>query len=807
MELKEYNEPMYFENEDTFDVKAIINKVFDHWVLILVSLIFALVLAFLVNRSTTPVYNVYTSALVIQPQDMNNAVSEVLYGQDLFGARANLVNETYLFKSFNLIENTLRELDLGVSYFSSGGIRNIELYLNSPITLTIIDRLDGVPYNRLIRVNIVDNQHYRLDFENEGIIKRLKKMLLNGDKDVDIFGDRLFRFGEVLEINGFRMRVDFDRTNNLEHLNNIVLVEIYRYQDLMMRYRNEVEIAPLAPDASILEISMKINNKQKGVNYLNTLVNRYIEGELERKNKTASKTITFINSQILMMGDSLNIVENRLEEFKKSNATLTLSSRGNNYLELGQRYDQSRSQLRLQNQYLLDLENHISKDNLEEIYIPSSIGLNDPSLNRSVQQLVDLQIKVKSVSSGNLNNPIVHSYQQHIELLKGSVLENIRSLTSANNYAIMELNQRMGTLTATLENLPTAEKEFINIQRNYSLSEELYLFLMQKKTEAGIALASNEIDYRVINVARADYNPVSPKPLFNYVLALFGGFLLPIGFILVKEFLNNKITNKDELLRISTIPYLGMVAKSKGKEKLIYNGQASIEVGESFRTIRSNLRYMLGIDADKKGKSFLLTSSVSAEGKSFCSNNLAYVFSNFGKSVVLINADMRKENHYEAFGVENNIGLSDYLAGFKSKDIIIHRSEIPNLYIIPSGGIPPNPSELLINGQFENLLKELKKDFDYIIVDTPPIGILADGLELMRICDLNIYVVRQNYTLKQHIMDANHIYQRIGVKNMALLFNDVDISKREYGGYSKYYNNYKNQSTKASITEKIFQKI
>ena len=805
MELKEYKKPILFENEDTFDVKALIDKVFDHWVLLLTCLVFALILAFLVNRSTTPVYNVYTSALVIQPQDMNNAVSEVLYGQDLFGASANLVNETYLFKSFNLIERTLRELDLGVSYFSSSGIRNVELYLNSPIKLTVIDGLDVVPYNRLIRVNIIDNQHYTLEFEKEGIIKRLKKILLNDNKDVEIFGDRRFRFGEVLQINGFRMRVDFDRTKNLEHLNNPVLVEIYRYQDLMMQYRNEVEIAPLAPDASILEISMKINNKQKGVDYLNTLVNRYIEDELERKNKTASKTISFINAQILMMGDSLNIVENRLEEFKKSNATLTLSSDGNNYLELGQAYDQSRSQLRLQNQYLLDLENHISQDNLEEIYIPSSIGLNDPSLNRSVQELVDLQMKVRSVSKGNLNNPIVYSYQQNVELLKGSVLENIRSLTSANNYAIGEINKKMGTLTTTLENLPTAEKEFINIQRNYSLSEDLYLFLMQKKTEAGIALASNEIDYRVINVARADYSPVRPKPLFNYALALLGGFLLPLGFMFMKDFLNNKITTKDQLLQITTIPYLGMIAKNRGQD-LIHNGKG-MEVGESFRTIRSNLRYILGTD-DSKGKCFLLTSSVSAEGKSFCSNNLAYVFSNFGKRVVLVNADMRKEDNYEAFGVENTFGLSDYLAGFKSKDIIIHRSEIPNLFIIPSGGIPPNPSELLINGQFEKLIAELRNDFDYIIVDTPPIGILADGLELMKSCDLSIFVTRQNYTLKQHVIDANHTYQSMGIKDMALLFNDVDISKKQYGGYGKYYNNYYNQSTKTktSITEKIFQK-
>ena len=804
MELKEYKKPILFENEDTFDLKALIDKIFDHWVILLACFVVSLLLAFLVNRSTTPVYNVYTSALVIQPQDMNNAVSEVLYGQDIFGASTNLVNETYLFKSFDLIERSLRELDLGVSYFSNSGIRNVELYLQSPIKLTVINGFEFIPYNRLIKVDIVDNEHYRLEFEKEGIITRIKKMLYNMDEEVDIFGDAQFKFGEIQQLGGFQIRVDYDPSKNVEDLNNQVLVEIHRYQDLMMRYRNEVEIAPLAPDASILEISMTTNNKQKGVDYLNTLVNRYIEGELERKNRTASKTISFINAQILMMGDSLNIVENRLEEFKKSNATLTLSSEGNNYLELGQTYDQRRSQLRLQNQYLRDLQNHINQDNIDEIYIPSSIGLNDPGLNKSVQELVDLQIKVRSVSKGNLNNPIVSSYQQNIEILKGNVLENIRSLTSANNYAIGELNKNMGALNTTLENLPTAEKEFINIQRNYSLSEDLYLFLMQKKAEAGIALASNDIDYRVINGARADYSPVRPKPLFNYAIALICGFVVPIGFLFMKDFLNNKITTKDQLLQLSNIPYLGLIAKNRGQD-LIHNGKGMAEVGESFRTIRSNLRYILGTD-ESKGKCFLLTSSVSAEGKSFCSNNLAYVFSNFGKRVILVNADMRKEDNYEAFGVDDICGLSDYLAGFKAKDAIIHRSDIPNLFIIPSGGIPPNPSELLINGQFEKLIAELRDEFDYIIVDTPPVGILADALELMKSCDLSIFVTRQNYTLKQHVIDANLTYQRIGIQNMALLFNDVDISKKKYGGYGKYYNKYYHHSTKKSLTEKILQK-
>lgn len=806
MDLKEY-QYQYLQNEDNFDIKALVTKIFDQWVLLLISLLVALMLAFFVNRISTPIYNVSTSTLVVQPQDMNNAVSEVLYGTDLFGGNVNLVNETYLFKSLELTERTLRALDFNVSYFNSKGLRDIELYDNSPVKLTIVDGFQNVPYNRPIILTIVDGSHYMMEFKKESVLIRLKKIIMGSDEELEIFDDKTFKFGEDIDLNGFQVRVEFEPNNNWDYLENSVTIEIYRYEDLMVQYRNEVEIMPLAQDASILELSMKVSNKKKGVDYLNTLVSTYIDDELERKNKTASRTIEFINSQIMLMGDSLNTVEDRLEEFKKSNSTLTLSSQGNNYLELGQGYDQQKSQLRLQNQYLRDLQDHINQDNLEEIYIPSSIGLNDQSLNRSVQELVDLQIKVKSVSRGNLNNPILNTYLERIDLLKGNVLENIRSLTSANNYAIREIDKRMSNLSTTLQDLPTAEKEYINIQRNYSLSEDLYLFLMQKKAEAGIALASNDIDYRVIDVARAERNPVRPKPLFNYALAIFGGFLIPMGFIFIKDLLNTKILGKEDLLKLTTIPYLGMIAKNRGKDSLIYFGKARAEVAESFRTIRSNLRYMLGID-DNKGKCFLLTSSVSAEGKSFCSNNLAYVFSNFGKNVVLIDADMRKETSYESFGVDDNIGLSDYLAGFKPVDAIINKSEIPNLFIIPSGGIPPNPSELLINGKFQSLLENLKKSFDYIIVDTPPVGILADGLELMRYCDLNIFVTRQNYTLKQHVIDANHIYQSTGIKNMAILFNDVDVAKKQYGSYGKYYNNYYDKHGKTTgVTNKSLQKI
>ena len=805
MDLQGHNELIQRENRDMHDVASLINILRDHWAMVMVSLVCALIAAFLVNRSSTRIYNVTTSALVIQPQEMKNAVSELLYGSDLFGGRVNLVNETYLFKAFDLVERTLRSLDLNVSYFTSDGMLALELYDKSPVKLSLNENVENpyaIPYGKPILLTIVNDSQYNLEFVKEGIITKANRVLQHGEETKDIFVGQTFNFNEWVDLNGFQFKVDLDESKNDPYLENKILLKIFRYQDLKIQYSNEVQIQPMALDASIMEVSMKVSNQQKGIDYLNKLVNTYIDEELERKNRTASKTIEFINIQILLMGDSLNQVENRLEEFKKSNATLTLSSEGNNYLQLGQSYDQGKSQLKLQNQYLNDLERYINHDNLDEIYIPSSIGLNDPNLNSSVRELVDLQLKIKSVS--NLNNPIVSTYQERIQLLKGSVLENIRSLKSANNYAIRELDRQMGNLNTTLRELPTAEKEFVNIQRNYNLSEELYLFLMQKKAEAGIALASNDIDYRVINEARADYRPVRPKPMFNYMLAIFGGLVIPLGLIFVKNLLNSKVSSREELSKLSPIPYLGLIAKNRSKEKLIYNGKVRPEVAESFRTIRSNLRYLLAKNNDN-GKCFLLTSSVSSEGKSFCSNNLAYVFSNFGKKVILVNADMRKENDYEAFGVENTMGLSDYLAGFISKELIIQKSQLPNLYLIPSGDIPPNPSELLISGRFEILLKELREEFDYVVVDTPPIGILADALELMKTSDVNIFVVRQNYTQKRHIIDANYVYQNMQIKNMAILFNDVDMSKKQYGNYGKYYNNYYTKPTKASKMGKIFQ--
>jgi len=783
----------YQQEADSFQLRSLLDRILSKWPWILTCLIISLIGAFLVNWLSEPLFKAKTSVLISEPKDVNNAVSELLYGQEFFGTVSkNLENEAYVLQSFNNVKTTLQELNLSVTYFAEQNFKKEELYHSSPILITV-DPEAFIYYQGLFRCKVLNESTFQLELQSEGLSQLIKSMFKPHELESEL-ADKTFRFGELLDFGGFKFTVDL-MTDWVPDYD--LLFRIQDYDSQTNEYLGNLKIEPYSLESSILEISTVTSHQKKGVVFVNKLVENYINQELGRKNSTAERTIGFIDEQIILMGDSLSSVETSLEAFKKSNTDLTISSDGSDYLAQSQRFETERYQLILNQRYLSELKSYINQDNLNDIVVPSSIGITDQALNRSIQDLVNLQLQIQAVESSK--NPLVRTYKQRIEILKGSVLENIKSLETSFRLALQNIDNQIGGMRSTLRDLPTAEREYIKIQRNYDLSEDLYLFLMQKRAEAGIAKASNTIDIRVINEALVPYKPISPKPLFNYILAVLAGFTIPIGFILASDLLNNKIRSKDDLFRISTIPYLGMIAKNRSKYGLISNGQTRTEVAETFRTIRSNLRYMVGAaESESDARTFLLTSTVSAEGKSFCANNLAVVFSNFGKKVLLIDADMRKEKNYEEFGLTEGIGLSDYLAGISSETGIIKETIVHNLFMITSGGIPPNPSELLISGKFEALLRWAKTKFDYVIIDTPPIGIISDGLELMSKCDVSIFIVRENYTLKKHLIDLNILYGQRKMNNLALLYNAVNYQKPEYAGYGKYYNQYYKRKTKVT---------
>lgn len=325
---------------------------------------------------------------------------------------------------------------------------------------------------------------------------------------------------------------------------------------------------------------------------------------------------------------------------------------------------------------------------------------------------------------------------------------------------------------------------------------------MQKKAEAGIAKAVNTIDYRIIEYAKLEsMGPIKPKPFLNIAIAIFLGLLAPVTIIYIIEITNNKVRSKEELQQLSNIPLLGMIARNQDSVYNLATTEPTSDIAESFRTIRSNLRYMLKNNGSEC-QLLLITSSISGEGKTFCGINLAFFFSNFGKKVLFLNADLRKINRNYLFHDCERKGLSDYLAGDNEEiSKLIYDTSYNGLYILPSGDLPPNPSELLLNGKIEILLKELRKDFDYIIIDTPPIGIISDAYEFMDKVDVNIFIVRQNYSLKAHLVEIDNAYGKNKFKTPAIVLNDVNFKKLGYG-----YNYYKNYTYSEEKKTKVWWK-
>jgi len=377
--------------------------------------------------------------------------------------------------------------------------------------------------------------------------------------------------------------------------------------------------------------------------------------------------------------------------------------------------------------------------------------------------------------------------------LKSTLNDMILNLKSKNNILLNDFSSRIKVSEDMLKTLPSVERELINIKRHYDLSENIYLLLMTKKTEAGILSAGNVPDAKIIEPAIVQSGIiVSPNKSQNNLFAFFIGILFPLLIFIIKELLNNKIISPLEIESKTKIPYLGFVSTSNSGFEMIVNEKPKSRIAESFRNIRSNIEFI--VPKDNCGKVILVTSSISGEGKTFCAKNLGTVYAMSGKKTLLIGADMRKPKLYLSFSKNNDIGLSTFMSGNSEKNEIIFKTSISNLDYIKSGPIPPNPAELLGRDKTKKLINDLKLEYDYLIIDTPPVHIVSDPLPLMDIVDLNIYVVRHNYT-KLGLLDyMNNFYDSNKIKNISILLNDVDFLNTygyKYGynyGYDYIYN-------------------
>ncbi len=768
-----YDDGAVEQKNDFQEVKHYLLKILSKWHWLAGSLTVALLIAYYLTATADRVYEVGASVLIKDPETMNNTVKSVLYDKEPSKSSNSIENELLLISRFDLIRSTLEDLDYRV----------VIRHENAPIKVAVDSSASYQP-NVAFACRIQGRQTFTLSTEHEAF--------------QELVEEKTYKFGELINLQGFIFTVFLDITAHQAYLADAkareeepapIVFTINNLDDMADRYIASLAVAPANEKATILQLSLESEWPAQDIEFLNKLTENYFNSGIKDKVATATQTMNFIDRQLGYISDSLSSIEGIRQDFKQSQS-VDLSKEGTQLYEDIQDLEKQKADHLIQIEYLNYLQNYMQNDDndFELVTAPSSLGVDDNVLNSLIDQLITEETKLKQVKTGpNIHNPRVKLARQKINSLRKSISETANNLLKGNRIARNELERRINEYESELSQLPAAERQLIDIERQYNLSETLYLFLMEKRTEAGILRASTAPDYEIVNRGRVLHSgrPVSPKPLINYATAVILGLFFPILFIYLQDKLNDKVQTPDELSTLTQVPLLGMVGQHRLERELVAN-QPQSAIAESFRNIRSNLRYMT--EYGQRCQTFMMSSFVSGEGKTFCAKNLAYTFAIAGKKTVYINTDLRKNNSYEEFGLSKTTGLSEFLIDIIPQEAVMHSTQFEYLYVIPSGKIPPNPSELLMKEKFRNLITSLKEEFDYIIMDTPPRGVLSDAMELIKYADVEIFVVRQNYTIQQNVRALEKMYQRHRDKQpMSLIFNDVDFSKIEYGAYKNTF--------------------
>lgn len=777
-----------FSQEETVDIKAIFLKYSQYWYFFTLSVVICLFLAFLYNRYTPPTYGASTSILIRDDNNTSLGAENLLEGLELFSGKKNIENEIGILQSYDITKETLKKLYFNISYFHVGQIRAAEIYRQKPFVVTIDSthlQTLKVPY----KIVFISNDEFELYVEtNES-----KQFLPSEDKYlehtlVSFEYENTHKFNETIEFDNFNFLI-----SKTDYFDDELIGEEYYFvmHDLEVLAKKRIKnlnINPLNKNASIIVLKSKGHVSRKEIDFLNMLSKEYIQLGLDEKNLMASNTIEFINKQLVAITDSLQDAEKELKSFKESNPKLELSYQDYGTFFQIEKLEQEKGVFIINDRYYEALLEYLQKhDNLDNIIAPSAMGINDALLNNLINELASLYSE-QSVLMLNTKekHPLYLTLQSKIENTKKSLIENIQNIINSSKISLDEIEKQIENQERSISNLPESERVLLNIQRKFNLNESIYTYLLEKRAEAAIAKAGNIPDHKVLNSARlVQDDPISPKKNIIYLISVIIGLLTPIISIIIKDFFNDKIVNKSDIEKITLLPIIGRILHSdKGSNLVVLNNPKSA-ISEAFRSVRTNIQYL---SSEKENKIITITSSISGEGKTYCSMNLASVFALSGTKTLLIGADMRKPKIFSDFKLQNNKGLSNYLSNQSTKEEIIQSSNLENLDIILSGPTPPNPSELLDKKMMNSFLKELQKDYKYIIIDTPPIGLVTDGLILMKHADVNLYIIRQNYSKKGMLEHVTALFEQKDLKHINLIVNDIDENSMQYGyGYSYGY--------------------
>jgi tyrosine-protein kinase Etk/Wzc len=779
------------EDLNEVHIKEVLFKYFYYWPWFVLSLFICLSTSYIYLQCAIPKYNV-SSILLVKDENKGGIASSLSAFADMglmSGMKNNVDNEIEIIQSRTTIRRAIKSLDLNITYFYPGRIISRELYKESPIKCIFYP--------------------CTANFEKAEKIFELRFMTANTfeiSEDGKFLG--VFKYGALIALRDSKFRVvkslikpaiGIDRYKAL-------IIKLTPLKTVVNQYKEDLHVNALSKTSSIVNLSLKTTVKEKGEDFLNSLGKNYNQDAITYKNYVLDNTMNFVESRIKTIATELNNVEKANESFKKQNKITDVVSDATLFMQTAGQYEKAmievESKLNVVSDMIDFMKNKGNTDLIPINILPADNGSQIPNFIAQYNDLV--MQKNRIIKEGTPKNAIVINLNQKIDDLNQNIKEGVLVMKKSLKIQKDDLDMQNNLVSLKINKIPTQEREFRNIDRQQKIKETIYLYLLQKREETAISLSVTEPNAKVVDEAISEDNPISPKQQIIYLLAILLGMGIPFVIIYIKNLLDTKIKTREDIEKIKGIPFIGTVPLVENNEVLVKNSRSSI--AESLRIATSNIEFMVSGVQEGIAKTIFVTSTLPEEGKTYIAINLATSFAEINKKVVLVGLDIRAPKIKSYFNIDESInGLTTYLS---KKDQNIHDyirpSGIENLDLLPSGIIPPNPVQLLKNGGIDALFDELKKEYDYIVVDTAPVSLVVDTIMIAKNADAFVYVIRSNLSEKHTLKLIKSYYKEKKLPNMALLLNGVKLKKSYDYGYVYGYGYGEGSDTETKVWYKQF---
>jgi capsular exopolysaccharide synthesis family protein len=775
---KELIAPGERSDRESTSLAELFNTVLFHRKWFILSVLVCGLIGFLYVRSTPKTYQRTATVLVKDERKGGGLRSESAAFQDIFySMRSSVDNEIGVFKSKRLMYDVAKQLRLDVSYKIRDGLRDRELYSSTPI---IVDFPDIEPLQTLsMTATLLDNRQVEL-----------KDLVCGKEEDSEV---RVLQSGDTLQTPVGEMVLTVAPLIEQDYIGKPVQITKRSLKAVANNYNARLEVDVANKQSSIINLTLKDENIKRAEDVLNTLIEVYKNDAIEDKNQVLVNTANFIRERLIIIESELSDVDSKIEQYKRDHQLTDITSESALYLQSTGRLDTE--VLSIENQ--LDMAEYM-KEYLQDNSkltdpIPASIGIADPGIQSQIAEYNSvLAQRNKLLANSSLNNPLVREMDNTLAATRFSISKAVDNLIAGLKIQIENMRQKEILTRGKISTVPMQHKYITSIERQQKIKEELYLYLLNKKEENELQSTIIESNCRILDPADGANLPISPRKIAVVLISLIVGLLIPSLWLYIRSLLNTAVYTKKELKEVLTVPFLGEIplVKTKSNELIVVKENSNEPICEAFKIVQSNLDFM---DTEHKegGKVIMVTSISPDAGKTFISANLGMSIATLNEKVVVVDLDLRKGTLTRRLSIgTKRPGVSNFLGGMEDNifDLIHPSNENGLLDIIPSGTIPPNPADLLKNSRFDNMIAELKAKYDYVLLDTPPFGVVVDVQLCARVADQTIYVLRSGMLDKRFLPDIQELYDSGKMNHMSLLLNGIDIKRiASYGNYGYGY--------------------